>query len=121
MTKETGPVMTGDLLNERTLGLRRPEVLRYTRKTANVCEKTGQPGYGCKVDLDIIDEERAIELGLPKETRAVIHKCVRAGSTEGEYVPVKNEHEALRVTKDFCGCVEKQAETTRAKCARKKD
>lgn len=121
MAKETGPILTGDLLNPRTLGVKQDSLLTYTRKPKDICGKVGETNYLCQTDLDFIDEARAVELGLPKDTRAVIHKCVRPGSAEGEYVPVKNEHEALKVAKDYCGCVSTRLVDTRAKCARKKD
>lgn len=120
MARELGPVMSGTVLGQRTLGLRLPDLTKYTRKLTNVCGKVGDPGYACQTQLDLVDAEKARELGLPEDTRAVVHKCVRKNSTEGEYVPVKTEKEALQVAKDFCGCVETQMETTRAKCARKR-
>lgn len=116
---EKGPELVSSLLKQQPLGLRLPEELRYTRRAGIVCKDADKEEVLCKTELDFFDEEAALKMGLPSGTRAAVHKCVREGSTEGEYVPVKDEREAMQVAKDFCGCVKKRLVETRVKCSRR--
>jgi hypothetical protein len=113
-----GPVIDGNSIRPKDVHLD-PKWKYGMRPESAMCSKVGQPGYDCAVEFDLVTPEDVEEYGLPKGTKAVLHKCVRPGSAEGKFVPVETAKDALDAAKKFCKCVKANSVSERKRCARK--
>lgn len=138
---QPGPDISGSILGLRNLKTTEPELLQQAdglRPERFMCEKVGQPNFRCQTQMEYPTAEEAAKLKLPPGTGMVLHKCVRPGSMDGAFVPVRDVQHALEVAQGFCACVENNGKVPKAKavkpeppkfvrdaarekCARKKD
>lgn len=120
-----GPVFDGNSHRPKNIGQVSPELFSDgagIRPKRLMCTKVGTPGYECQTEFEMANDEDIVERGLTPGHYTYLHKCVTAGSAEGEFVPVKDVKDALETAKDHCACVTPKAlEATaaaRRKCAR---
>lgn len=130
--REPGPEISASILGPKTLRMEQPRLLTQEKLLTPerfMCGKAEKANFRCQSELEFVTPEEAKQLKLPRGTTMALHKCVRPGSKEGAFIPVKTAKEALDAAEKFCACVSKAEQpkappppkvndAARVKCAR---
>ncbi len=120
-----GPELSAPL-RPKNLTVQQPELYREARGVGSeklVCTNVGRPGFECQSEIEFPNDKDIAKLKLDPAKRVYIHKCVRPGSFEGDFVPVDSVEEAVKVATSHCDCVRpnlvESTASARRKCQRR--